>query len=1030
MASSSSSSSSEKRWRYDVFLSFRGKDTRKTFTDHLYKALNHAGVNAFIDDNELKRGEKITEELVQAIRGSRISVIVFSDNYGDSSWCLEELVQIMECKKTLGQLVFPIFYHVNPFDVRYQTGMFGPAFEKHEARYGTSTGKVSRWRAALRGAANLSGFDIAGRWEGHFIGNIIDEISSRLNNIYLHVADYPVGIDSRVEDISTCLSVGSDDVRMVGIWGMGGIGKTSLAKAIYNKFFHSFESKSFLANVRETAKDSNGLITLQERLLSDILKPTKIEIGSVPRGINVIKERLGFRKVLVIVDDVDHVEQLTALAIRHYSFGPGSRIIITTRDRHLLERILVDRIYLTREMNDEEAFELFNWHAFQNHVPDAGFLKLSKSVVTYCGGLPLALEVLGSFLFKGSKRDWESTLAKLKKIPDDQIQCKLRISFDAIDENQKEIFLHISCFLIGMDRNYVTQILHGCGYFPETGIRVLLQRCLLTVSEKNKIMMHDLLREMGREVVRAESPKRPEKRSRLWRQEDVIDVLTEESGTEEIEGLALNLQRTDKKSFSSKAITNMRRLNLLKLNYVQVTGDYSNLSKKLIWLCWRGFSPKFIGKEFLNQRNLVFMDLRYSNLIKFWEHSRLLEKLKILNLSHSHYLLESPDFSKLPNLEYLILKDCDSLSEIHQSIGHLKRLALLNVKNCKLLRDLPSSFYNLKSIKTLVLFGCSRFQNLGEDIGKMISLTTLLVHGTAMSQVPSSVGRLQNLNYPSMQGLIRVKLRFPEVPKNYFPALPQGFTSLIYLNLAGSSSGPSLPKLSGLSNLEHLRFNIMANLPASRDLPTNLKELEVDNCTALEVIPDVSKTSRDGLQVEMVAFFSLIFQSGLRMSGRNICPSGISIFVTNYTKLINFAVGPAPLSEITSDEVVWQVNLSNNEFNLEGGDFVEVEAIIGTGFTVKNTGVGLVWDPEHRNENKECEPIRYECESSLGPASSFHHDECESSLGPYSSDEDRFSERVRQEQQPSSLQIRQLKSGSSSQAKPKLKRRHPCSCWW
>ncbi|PRQ20969.1 putative P-loop containing nucleoside triphosphate hydrolase, leucine-rich repeat domain, L [Rosa chinensis] len=710
-------------------------------------------------------------------------------------------------------------------------------------------------------------------------------------------------------------------------------------------------------------------------------------------------------------------------------------------------------------MNEEEAFELFNWHAFQNHCPNAGFLNLSKSVVTYCGGLPLALEVLGSFLFKGSKRDWKSTLEKLKKIPDDKIQDKLRISFDAIDENQKDIFLHISCFLIGMDRNYVTQILHGCGYFPETGIRVLIHRCLVTVNERNKLMMHDLLREMGREVVRAESPKRPEKRSRLWRQDDVIDVLTEESGTEEIEGLALNLQRTDKKSFSSKAFTNMRRLNLLQLNYVQLTGDYANLSKKLIWLCWRGFSPNFIGTEFLNQGKLVSIDLRYSNLIKFWEHSRLLEKLKILNLSHSHYLTQSPDFSKLPNLEYLILKDCESLSEIHQSVGHLKRLALLNLKNCKMLKDLPRSFYKLTSIKTLVLFGCSRFENLGEDIGKMISLTTLLVHGTAMSQVPSSVGRLQNLNYSSMQGLIRVKLRFPEVPKNYFPALPQGFTSLIYLNLAGSSSGPSLPKLSGLSNLEYLRFNNMANLPASRDLPTSLKELEVDHCTALEIIPNISKTLRHNILQGWTAsgdggiflpdipkwfayvrkservFFQVPQVIGCNLEAFTVCavcsssfnehisPTGISIFVTNYTKLINFAVRPDHLTEITSDEVVvWQVNLSNNDFNLEGGDFVEVEAVTGSGFTVKNTGVGLVWDPKLVNENKiESEPIPYECESSLHPASSFDHD---------LSDENRPSQMSRQEQQPMRLQVHQLKSGSSSQAKPKVRRRNPCSCWW
>ncbi|PRQ20993.1 putative leucine-rich repeat domain, L domain-containing protein [Rosa chinensis] len=392
--------------------------------------------------------------------------------------------------------------------------------------------------------------------------------------------------------------------------------------------------------------------------------------------------------------------------------------------------------------------------------------------------------------------------------------------------------------------------------------------------------MHDLLREMGREVVRAECPKRPEKRSRLWCQEDVIDVLTEESGTEEIEGLALNLQRTDKKSFSTKVFTNMRRLKLLQLNYVQLTGNYGNLSKKLRWLCFRGFSSKFIGKEFLDQRNLVSIDLRYSNLIKFWEHSRLLEKLKILNLSHSHDLTQSPDFSKLPNIEYLILKDCESLSEIHQSIGHLKRLALLNLKNCKKLNGLPRSFYKLKSIETLVLFGCSRFENLGEDIGKMISLTTLLVNGTAMSQVPSSVGRLQNLNYPSLQGLIRVKLRFPEVPKNYFPALPQGFNSLIFLNLAGSSSGLSLPKLSGLSNLESLHFSNMANLPASRDLPTSLKELEVDHCTALDIIPNVSNMSRHILQVPLSLSLSPL---SLLSSLSHIC-----IF---YTCLSRYGIG-------------------------------------------------------------------------------------------------------------------------------------------
>ncbi|KAM5575247.1 hypothetical protein ABKV19_014273 [Rosa sericea] len=346
--------------------------------------------------------------------------------------------------------------------------------------------------------------------EAEHIKHIVDDISRKLKNTYLQVAVYPVGIVSGVEDISNSLCVGvDDDVRMVGIWGMGGCGKTSVAKAVYNKFYHTFESKSFLGTVRETAKESNGMITLQERLLSDILNPTKIEVGNVPRGINVIKQRLGSKKVLVIVDDVDDEDQLTALAIRHDSFGRGSRIIITTRDLHLLELLKVDTVHLTREMKEEEALQLFSWHAFQNPCPHLGFLELTRRVVTYCG--------------------------EIGKFPDDKIHKILKTSFDALDENQRDIFLHISYFFVGMDKKYVTEMLHGCDHFPEIGISVLLQHCLVTVSEKNKLMMHDLLRDMGREVVRVESPKDPEERSGLWHQGDVIGVLTEESS--ELRGL-------------------------------------------------------------------------------------------------------------------------------------------------------------------------------------------------------------------------------------------------------------------------------------------------------------------------------------------------------------------------------------------------------------------------------------------------------------------------------------------------------------
>ncbi|KAK9930154.1 hypothetical protein M0R45_027206 [Rubus argutus] len=1032
MAFSSSSSSSKSTRKYDVFLSFRGDDTRNTFTDHLHTTLTGAGVRTFRDTEDLKKGLFMSASLRAAIQGSRICVIVFSENYAHSIWCLAELVEIMECRDKKGQMVLPIFYHVDPSHVRRQTDTFAAAFQKHEAGGAASRDRISMWRSALQKAANLSGWHLkTDGSEAESIRNIVDNICRRLNDTYLHVAVYPVGIDSRLQDISNYLGVGQDDdeVRMVGIWGMGGSGKTALAKAIYNKLYQSFQGKSFLANVRETANQSNGMINLQERLLSDILKPTKVQVGDVDRGIVVIRERLKSKKVLVIVDDVDDVDQLYALAIRHNSFGPGSRIIITTRDRHPLEILKVDTIYLTQQMKEEEALELFSWHAFQKTSPDAEFLELSRSVVAYCGGLPLALEVLGSFLFKGNTEDWKSTLKKLEECPNEKIQKILRISFDALDRIQKVIFLHISCFLVGMDKNYVTNILEGCCIFAAKDINVLLQRCLVIVNEKNKVMMHDLLRDMGREEVREESYENPEERSRLWSQEDVIDVLTEESGTKKIEGLALNLQRSDIKSFTTKAFTKMKKLKLLQLNYVKLIGDYSHLSKKLSWLCWRGFSLKFIGNEFLHQGNLVYMDLRYSNLLQVWDHPRLLEKLKILNLSHSHYLTQSPDLSKLPNLEYFIMKDCRSLSEIHPSIGDVKRLALLNLKDCKMLKDLPRSFYKLKFMKILVLSGCSRFENLVEDIGDMTSLTTLVVRDSAVSQVPSYMGRLKNLNFSSVQGLVHLKQRFPELPKNYFPA--QDYTCLTYLNME-SSSVHNLPELSGLPHLERPCFNNCTNLLASGDLPTRSKELESDQCTALEIIPNFSEELRQSILQGWTAsgsggiclpanefperfayvtdsnrvFFQVPKIIGCNLKAltvsvvcspcfdQDISPSGISIFVTNHTKDIRFTVQPTHLTEITSHEVIWRVNLLNKEFNLEGDDFVEVAVVIGSGFRVKKTGVSLVWDPKLINENTfACEPIPYEYLTS----------DADKEAGPshVSSDEDRPSKRsrtVKQEQ--------------------------------
>uniref|UniRef100_A0A251T1R8 Putative toll/interleukin-1 receptor (TIR) domain-containing protein n=1 Tax=Helianthus annuus TaxID=4232 RepID=A0A251T1R8_HELAN len=217
MASSSSSQS----WIYDVFLSFRGEDTRKTYVDHLYNALVQNGIHTYKDDEALPRGETIGPALLKAIDESRIAVIIFSENYANSSWCLDEVTYIMERKDERGQIVMPIFYHVDPSEVRKQKGKYKEAFAQHELE---NNKRVEAWRKALKEAGNLAGWEsklVANGHESKGIKEIVNTISSRLFPVF-NVNEDLIGIETRLQDLKSQLEIGSGGVRMVGIWGVGG----------------------------------------------------------------------------------------------------------------------------------------------------------------------------------------------------------------------------------------------------------------------------------------------------------------------------------------------------------------------------------------------------------------------------------------------------------------------------------------------------------------------------------------------------------------------------------------------------------------------------------------------------------------------------------------------------------------------------------------------------------------------------------------------------------------------------------------
>ena len=152
---------------YDVFLSFSGKDTRKNFTDHLYTALKQNGIIIFRDDERLERGKYIPQELLNAIEETKFAIIILSTNYASSTWCLDELVKIVECMKQNMLTILPVFYHVNPSDARNQMGIlasgnqtFAEAFAKHERDPKVKIEDLQAWKAALKEVGNISGWHV------------------------------------------------------------------------------------------------------------------------------------------------------------------------------------------------------------------------------------------------------------------------------------------------------------------------------------------------------------------------------------------------------------------------------------------------------------------------------------------------------------------------------------------------------------------------------------------------------------------------------------------------------------------------------------------------------------------------------------------------------------------------------------------------------------------------------------------------------------------------------------------------------
>nr|AXU93603.1 RPP4/RPP5-like protein [Arabidopsis thaliana] len=797
MASSSSSPSSR---RYDVFPSFSGVDVRKTFLSHLIEALDRRSINTFMDHG-IERSCIIADELISAIREARISIVIFSENYASSTWCLNELVEIHKCYEKGDQMVIPVFYGVDPSEVRKQIGKFGDVFKK------TCEDKLEdhkqKWVKALTDISNLAGEDLRnGPSEAAMVVKIANDVSNKLFPLPKGFGDL-VGIEDHIEAIKLKLCLESKEARiMVGIWGQSGIGKSTIGRALCSQLSRQFHHRAFVTYKSTSGSDVSGMkLSWEKELLSEILGQKDIKIDHF----GVVEQRLKHKKVLILLDDVDNLEFLKTLVGKAEWFGSGSRIIVITQDRQLLKAHEIDLVYEVKLPSQDLGLQMISQYAFGKYSPPDDFKALAFEVAELAGSLPLGLSVLGSSLKGRDKDEWVKMMPRLRNDSDDKIEETLRVGYDS---NVKELLE------------------------DDVGLTMLAEKSLIRITPGGYIEMHNLLEELGREIDRAKSKGNPGKRQFLTNFEDIREVLTEKTGTVTLLGIRLPPKKflttrpllvIDEESFKG-----MRNLQYLEF------GHWSdrNLPRSLVYLPFKlrllewEFCPLKSLPSTFKAEYLVKLIMKYSKLEKLWEGTLPLGSLKKMNLLCSNNLKEIPDLSLAINLEELVLAGCESLVTLPSSIQNAIKLRKLHCSGVLLI--------DLKSLE-----GMRNLEYLSVDWTSMEGTQGIVYFPRKLKWLGWDNCLLKRLpsNFKA-EYLVELRMQNSDLEKLWDGTQPLG--SLKQMILRGSKYLKEIPDLSLAINLEELnlaRCVSLVTFPSSIQNAIKLIYLDMSDCKKLESFP-------------------------------------------------------------------------------------------------------------------------------------------------------------------------------------------------
>ncbi|CAI0396578.1 unnamed protein product [Linum tenue] len=788
--------------KHDVFISFRGSDVRDTFLSHLYSYLErHKKFAVYKDYSDLKRGEEISPSLLDAIERSACYIAIFSPNYADSPWCLDELVRILDCCQRYGRRVVPVFYGgVDPSHVENQTGSY------RKLPKGEADGKIRSWRAALTKAAAISGFDSrVTRPESKLIEEICRAVLQALS-AQMVPASYSnvglVGIERRMNEIEQWVTSGSKNLT-IGLWGTGGIGKTTLAKAFYDRFSSQFDVFYFWSDFSDQLSASSHLRDgLQNDFFSRLLGDENA--GRISRDLK--DDRLGRTRALVVIDDVGDdvgdIRHLNNLFNGRYCdlFAPGSIIILTSRNKQVLKNVC-HYVYEVSALDKHEALLLFCLSAFKEHCPPIEYEEWSKRALTYAEGNPLALTTLGSHLYGRDQNFWGIELRALERHPNQSLEKVFRRIYDGLGQIEKNVFLDIAC-LYGRSQVFVKELerLLDGNYVEHGGseniITKFIDKSMLTavnVFYNRSVKMHGLLVDLGRSFVNEKL--RLEKRSWLFEAQDIYSFFKQ-----------------------GKDLRNLKFLDLSESKYLKKLPDLSTAKRleKIILSSCVGLVelplsilhlPKL---EVLDLENCTSLELNalgyYTDVNKNddWATAAIFPKLERLNLRGT-----SIQNQKLEELEKLT--GCGEISANDQELVHLcdlifqsKALVEIDLSDCIRLKELPEILVPMEALSHLHLYGCTNLSRLPDSISNLVQLKQLSLSCTAIQELPATIGDLACLE------------------ELYLPYC----TSLKHL--CGT-----IHKLSKLYRLELSGCSQLSHLP---ELPSSLTWLNAYDCTALQTM--------------------------------------------------------------------------------------------------------------------------------------------------------------------------------------------------